>query len=48
MEFYSKVMQFNHNYSMEHAEFIRLKRYIYFSNHIIKFHCKITIFYCFG
>lgn len=39
-------MDFNHNYSKEHTEFISLKSYIYFLNHTIKFYCKITTFYC--
>lgn len=39
-------MHFNHNYSKEHTEFIRLTSYIYFLNHTIEFYCKITTFYC--
>lgn len=39
-------MHFNHNYSKEHIEFIRMMSYIYFLNHTIKFYCRITTFYC--
>lgn len=38
-------MHFNHNYSKEHAGFIRLMSYIYFLSHTIKSYCKITTSY---
>lgn len=46
IEFYSKVIYFNHNYRKENTEFIRRMSYIYFLTHTIKFHYKIITFYC--